>query len=400
MSSINEVPTQLIKQNAQGFIFDKNKITSAKKKAFVIDNNSNVKQCSISASYNFTNTTKFKNDLHLFSVFLNISSKDARQRFESFFNEPFQNSGKAIEITLDSCIRISDEFLHSVNNALDENTDENTDINASKIEKLHQITSDYGSFYPCKLVFDYRNGQWKKTASDDFHIIFDLLKFYNNDLWERILDILGYQILDAGVKLLEFIPLLPTPFQIEELTAIKNISKCQIYASILNEDQSIRNAFSLHINFVDNNTPEIYIHPVHSLHQKFRDELNRFFGSSMEKIKIKIYWMVVGRPLDVDFEITQSKYPVILRSYDSENFTTRTNIIQISVEDNISKLYRNTKSRKCILTSHVLKPPQDDDIFKPIIVGTHFSPPDKLCLFVKGNSIDSGILERLKLHYW
>ncbi|CAG8808081.1 17616_t:CDS:1, partial [Cetraspora pellucida] len=70
-------------------------------------------------------------------------------------------------------------------------------------------------------------------------------------LWDDILNILGYRILKAGSISSTFrrgSKELTRDFG-RKVTGIKDISKCNIYASIMNENN--KKAFSLHVDYRD-----------------------------------------------------------------------------------------------------------------------------------------------------
>ncbi|CAG8563554.1 7352_t:CDS:2 [Scutellospora calospora] len=440
----NEIPTQLIDKCERGFKFNEDKsIRQVSRKALDID---------IS---NFNQTYRKVEETNE----LNYETNDnyAKQKLKHFktSTENSQERWEMAEITLDSCVKPTNYFIEDVKNALKKST------NSDKIKELRNIIENYGSFYAFKLVFgkaiiktkisysrsedvskvhnseaqlgggltqqnaelkvsnevqseeksiysnstakietvggeDYTN--WEVIRYDDFHIIFDLLNCDSyKDLWKQIIDILGYRILSAGVETLNFNPRNRLPFEFgTEITKIKNLSKCHIYASIVNENENITKAFSLHVDFVDEHTPEIFVHLIR--HKKGKTKVKHY--------KLKVCWIVVGKPADVDFDMAGTEYPVILRSYKYSGFQNKNNIMQIPVAQDIKDIPKHAET--CILSTCVLESYSETnrsiDRSKPIFVGTYFSFYEKFaCLYAynsKGEaSIDPQILQRFTLHF-
>ncbi|CAG8782895.1 12934_t:CDS:2, partial [Dentiscutata erythropus] len=368
---------------------------------------------------------KIKEDFHWFSVFLGISNRNVKQTLTHFkvYSKYYHEKSEMAEIILKSCITPTHEFINdiketqivfgkavieakvysnsdilkahsteaqfrsgsSVNNVnlkiLDEDNNEIKRFNSNLTSKFETIGGDDPN-------------QWEIIGYEDIKIIFHLLNYDSKSqiLWEEILNILGYRILRAGVESLSFDPNETTinlPFG-TKLTKIQNLSECHIYASIMNKN--VRKVFSLHVDFVDEDTTEIII-------QLIQHKRSRKWYLLKKSYSFKICWIVVGKPTDLDFDITIPEYPVILRSYKFSDFYEDRNFMQISIPavQSFRKL-----NETCILSTCVSEQSSETNKYEPTIIGTHFSPSKNeknVCLFAYTYcngvySIDSSILKR------
>ncbi|KAF0441542.1 hsp70 family protein [Gigaspora margarita] len=416
---------------------------------------------------NFILTEKLKADLPWLSIFLGISHEKIKKKLQKFKISTIYTHEKweKAEIILDSCIEPTTEFIEDVKSALKKNT------NLDKIEALRKITKDYGSFYAERLVFgkakfkekinsnttnevsrtyntelqlevltaqnnfsniinneehevfnysysksgstggdDYT--QWEIIEYSDIHLIFDLLDFDDSckNLREQILDILGYRILRAGVEHLRFnlAESKPLVFPLGNELAKIDLSKCHIYASIMNEN--IKQMFSIRIDYVAEDTVEFIIDLI-KLKKEKNDKLTKIFSKSkLTKIfsksfknsyPFKLCWIVVGKPGVFDFDMKVSKYPVTLRSY---KYTY--NDFYKESRSMLSKVIEIPKHlRTCMLSTCVLESSPEIDRFNmPIIVGTHFSPSNcSVRLFAYssdgGSFNDDNVFGKFSLHF-
>ncbi|CAG8522007.1 13720_t:CDS:2 [Dentiscutata heterogama] len=418
----------------------------------------------IFCSTNFILDGKFKAGLSWLSVFLGVSHNNVEQklvRFETFVKYSCKKWERAEVKIPKSCIKPTEKFISDVKTALSKGT------NDEKLNALLKLTETYGSFYTCRLVFgkaeineiisensssessktnvtevtagiesglhvnasttvrtennrrnrcdnkfskskslvigndDLSNyAKWDIIAYDEIYLIFDLLENDYSDLRKEILDILGQRILSAGVSdIIEYDFATPFIYPLEtKLTKVEDIHKCHIFASIMNENA--KTALSLRVEYEDEYTPIIV---VHLIQHKYKKKLS-FFRQKKNTFSFKLGWIIVGQPKNFDFDLTESSYPVILRSYTLSNLKMENNRIRISF-DKIPKLHEQKLKETCILSTCVLKLTSENESSKQIIIGAHVSPSiHSVCLFAYNhdsemNCVDENILQNLSLYF-
>ncbi|CAG8803714.1 27023_t:CDS:2, partial [Racocetra persica] len=117
---------------------------------------------------------------------------------------------------------------------------------------------------------------------------------------------------------------------IKELGEIK-IKECKIFALIMGKDKS---AFSLHVNYVDDETSEIIVHLIQHKTKK-------------KRLTPKLCWIIVGLPAHINFD--PINYLIILRSKKYSKFE-KNNYCIVKINE-LSSL-----SKSCILCTCVLEP--------------------------------------------
>ncbi|CAG8475455.1 6888_t:CDS:2 [Gigaspora margarita] len=108
---------------------------------------------------------------------------------------------------------------------------------------------------------------WKIIGYDNIFSLFELL---DETLRNKVLDVLGHNIL-----------------KVED---IRNIGECNILASIVSEND---NVFSLHVEYMngDKNLP---VFVVHNIQDNYNKHLFEFLIP--ETVKIELHWIIVGSP--------------------------------------------------------------------------------------------------------
>ncbi|CAG8482244.1 7244_t:CDS:2 [Dentiscutata heterogama] len=400
------------------------------------------------------------------SIFLGIKRGTDKQKFKNIelFSEYSVETWKEAKITFSkSCVKPTNKLIKDVNDALSENTTN------EKIQALLKVTKEYGSFYACSLIFgkarfrekeqinrlnessrstntgaqfeikpnvhgieagiglNISNGtnnksrsldsylhsrnkdigdrddytKWEIIGYDKIHLIFDLL---DDDLQKKILDVLGHRILSAGSVPINHDFKKPLPFPLDTaLTNVIDASKCHIFVSITN--QNVENAFSLHVDYVDKHTPEIVVYRFGRKKNILTRAIRGIKGTKTYSFELN--WIIVGQPKDFDFDMTD--YPVILRSYNYNDFEMKNNFIQIPI-DKIQNFKDIQKLREtCILSTCVLETSSlSKDLYNrektTIVFSTHYSrTKHAACMFAynfndKKNFVNEEILRNLKLH--
>ncbi|RIB18296.1 hypothetical protein C2G38_2184953 [Gigaspora rosea] len=377
---------------------------------------------------------KIKVGLPWLSTFLGDTDRQKSKSIE-IFSEYFVETWKEAEITFSkSHVKPTRELIKDVTDALGENTTN------EKLQALLKVTKKYGSFYACRLIFGKAsikekiqinnlnesskstntgaqfeikpNGiegsiglnvanrtakksrrfdnygdridptNWEIIGYDEIHLIFDLL---DDDLRKKTLDVLGHRILSAGSDLIkfDFKNSKPLIYPLETTrTHVEDASRCHIFASIANQND--KEAFSLHIDYVDEHTPQIVVYRIG--HKK---KLISHANQSIE-CSVKLNWIIVGQPKEFDFDIVEC--PVILRSQ-IQNF-----------KEDIQNLQETCILSTCVLETGSLSKDLYNRNKTSIIFGTHYSRSNQAaCMFAynlndKKNFIDEEILQNLKLH--
>ncbi|CAG8688839.1 3415_t:CDS:2, partial [Dentiscutata erythropus] len=429
---VADVWMQLIKMSEHGFIFDNGHIKNAPRQAFEIimdkiESKIFHKLCEqkkkvcrheldVLCNRNLVSYGDISTIMPWLSIFLETTSP--MQKLEYKKDEVIiliEKLEKAEVFISRENMNVTEDFKEQVKNAL------SCDNNDDKIEKLREITKEYGSFYARHIIFggaiieetitnnssfvkpkviggdlndDYSSKaleellkdfkKWKIIGYDDVHLIFDIL---DGDLRREILNVLGYRILKANIKDIScdfskkpYVYSLAEEF--EKLSGkVLNIHDCHIFASIMNK-QATDDAFSLRVEYIDNN-PYIVVHLITSQSSQHKKR----------KIYPKIGWIIIGQPNYFDFDLAE--YPVVLRS---GKFPVSKLNNQYRAEFEFLKC-----DNTCLLSTCVFEASKLDEVSKTsIVVGTHISSNCSACLFVydlKKNMIvdDDSLLQRLKL---
>ncbi|CAG8593487.1 7375_t:CDS:2 [Racocetra fulgida] len=358
-----------------GFRFNGDEFKEADFTAFEVDRNDykiNLKE------HTYTTETECRNELEIFcSTNLILDGKF--------------KAGLAEVIIPKLKIKPTDAFIRDVRTALSKGT------NDDKLNALRELTKIYGSFYSRHLVLgkaeineitfensssenlnvnatevtggiessDY--AKWDIIAYDEIHLIFDLLDNDYPKLRKEILDILGQRIMSAGVSdIIKHDFATPFTYPLEtKLTKIEDIYKCHIFASIMNEND--RTALSLRVEYEDEYTPIIVVHLI-----QHKDKKNFLLRRKKSTFSFRLGWIIVGQPKNFDFDLTESPYPVILRSYELTNFKIENDRIRIPF-DQIPKLHEQKLKETCILSTCVLKIASINENSGQIIIGSHVS---------------------------
>ncbi|CAG8443096.1 13513_t:CDS:2 [Dentiscutata erythropus] len=274
------------------------------------------------------------------------------------------------------------------------------DINSTYRTHNESRSFDSYSTSDTKKIGDLENyTTWDIIGYDEIKLIFDLL---DDSLREKVLDTLGHRILSSNFICLEsnFENSEPYTYRLgTPQTKIEDIRECQIFASIMNNNEE--DTFSLRVNYIDEYTPEIVVHLIP------RESKNRLI-SKFRKSKyhrFKLSWVVVGQPKDFDFDMAD--YPIILRSYKYSNFNKEDDFIKISFSD-IPKFREEIQKfhETCILSTCVLESSTGNNNYPfeaSIVIGTHLSLLNySACLYTynlsDNNHIDENILQRRSLH--
>ncbi|CAG8796620.1 5944_t:CDS:2, partial [Racocetra fulgida] len=151
------------------------------------------------------------------------------------------------------------------------------------------------------------NPKYWRIISYNIRPIFDLL---DDNLKHQILETFGKKILKAGITTLPISPLIQDTGLIvtydlsdefQDLTS--SPSQCQIFASIMNQDNCI---YSLRIDYVDDGTTPVFVvHYVSNVIGKRRSQTN-------QHRRIQISWIIVGYPEKFMFELKNSKVEVTI----------------------------------------------------------------------------------------
>ncbi|KAF0553676.1 kinase-like protein [Gigaspora margarita] len=436
---IVDVWEKLIKMIEQGFIFKDDLIENAAKSAFKI-NKDKIKSeifkinenSNLSERFNYEeekqvceckfdilcsrNLVSCKGSIILpwLSIFLGKSKESSKQTLKNqTTTDIFITKFKRAEIFISKeYVILTEEFKKKIENTLD-----SLKSYYEIIDDLREITKNYGCFYARHIVFggaiikeenakyltnsylsfigggnlgdkpslttfmesleDFK--KWKIIEYSDIYPIFDLL---DDALRKKVLDVLGYRILKADIKEIPFghfskkisyiYSLSP---QLGELSKITNIKDCHIFASIMNQEDGV---FSVRVEYIDENIPVIVVH-------------NITYKSIRYEHPIKIGWIIVGQPNNFDFDFTQAKYPIVLKSK------------KYSVTSKVGKHYKVEipKHSSCILSTCVLET-TSITTKETLVVGAHIIPfSHSACIFVhdlKDEFVnDDGLLQKLKL---
>ncbi|CAG8742630.1 12657_t:CDS:2, partial [Gigaspora rosea] len=441
---IVDIWTKLIEMIEQGFIFKNGLVENAQKIAFKININKIKSKIfkgnenrNVSEIFNLTDEQKelcmceldilcsrnlitYNNSiLPWLSIFLGKSKEEAsKQKLKNqIITEIFFTKLKRTEIFISrEDIILEEEFKTKVEMALSSCKNYH-----EMIDELREITKEYGWFYAHHFVFggaiiketNTRNlvnsysrnvggelgnnptfmsfadslkdfEKWKIIEYNDICPIFDIL---DDDLRKKVLDVLGYRILKAGIK--QIFPLNHFSKKISyiyslsqhlgELSKITNIQDCHIFATIMNKNEGV---FSLRIEYINNeNSPVIVVHKITK-------------NKLIQYEHLKIGWIIVGQPNNFDFDFTQTEYPIVLKSK------------KCSISSKEGKHYKVEIPKhddSYILCTCVLET-ASKTVKETFVIGSHIiSSSNSACIFVhdlKGNAInDDELLQRLKLFF-
>ncbi|CAG8505063.1 46500_t:CDS:2 [Gigaspora margarita] len=218
---------------------------------------------------------------------------------------------------------------------------------------------------------------WQKSLTDfskwgiiGYDKIYPIFQVLDNERRNKILEVLGQRILKANIIDITMNLKSEDPFIYQlnkELTEISNINECQIYASILSENNEDKKVYAVHVNYVTENTPVIVVHLVQcKKRSKNRSMRSRNKSNSSS---IKLCWIIVGPPTSFDFDLTE--FPIVLKSSNCS----------------ISKMNKQyiasiPEHQGCILGTCVLKAAEVKYPNKSkIVVGSHFTGEESACLF-------------------
>ncbi|CAG8582585.1 28622_t:CDS:2, partial [Dentiscutata erythropus] len=437
---IVDVWEKLIEIIEKAFIFNDYLIENAQKPAFKI-NKSKIKSeifkvnenSTISEHFNYEeenvvcknkfdilccrNLISYKDSTILpwLSIFLGSGKETAKQKLiNQMTTEIFITKFKKAEIFISKeYIILEEEFKKKIEKTLNSHKSYH-----EIIDGLREITKVYGCFYARHIVFggaiikeknaknssnsnlrfigggdlgnessltafaesieDFK--KWKIIEYSNIYPIFDLL---DDDLRNKVLDVLGYRILKADIKeipLGHFSRKIPYIYslapQLGELSKITNIKNCHIFASIMNQDEGV---LSLRVEYIDDeNSPAIIVHNITN-------------KSIPHNHPIKIGWIIVGQPNNFDFDFVQTEYPIV---FESKKYSVS------SKEGKHYKVEFPKYDNSYILSTCVLEA-ASKTTKETLVVGAHIIPSShSACIFVhdlKGELVnDDELLQRLK----
>ncbi|CAG8721579.1 28142_t:CDS:2 [Racocetra persica] len=190
-------------------------------------------------------------------------------------------------------------------NVVNDNKDMDNNYN-SKTNCLETIIGGTENFQDKDL--------WRKSLNDEtkwkiigYEGVYSLFELLDNELKKKVLNVMGHQILEAKIDDISFNTKKyekdKKPYIYKELPKIKNISECNILASIMSKEY---NVFSLHMDYMsgDKNRPVIVIHHI-------QGEKTLIPHNKVKEVKIKLGWIIVGPQTSFDFS---TKYPQIFKS--------------------------------------------------------------------------------------
>ncbi|CAG8496968.1 36581_t:CDS:2 [Gigaspora margarita] len=238
-----------------------------------------------------------------------------------------------------------------------------------------------------------KNSKYWRIISYNIRPIIDLL---DDNLKNKILEIFGKKILKAEITThpTSLRNLCKDPIIIDDLSNIfkeltSNPSQCQIFASIMNQDDRI---YSLRVDYVDENSPVFVVHYVGNK-KKLRKKQRQLY-------KIRISWIIVGYPEKFMFELRNSGIDVTIcekKLEEMERVDTNNNC---SYKCTIDSSPNTTYSKLGISVIHSPTSSRYYNPYKSIIIGTHFRPDNTVCLFVRNldsNSSNDNILNEIPL---
>ncbi|CAG8692339.1 24375_t:CDS:2 [Dentiscutata erythropus] len=162
-----------------------------------------------------------------------------------------------------------------------------SEVNYNKIQSLNDAT------------------KWKIIGYEEVYSLFELL---DEELKERVLSMMGHQILEAIVDEILFEikkyenTKKPYIHRMLITSHTQNLSEYNILASIVSEKN---NVFSLHVDYMggNKNRPVIVVHHIQGE--------KTMMSFKVKEVKIKLGWIIIGPPTGFDFSI---QYPLIFKS--------------------------------------------------------------------------------------
>ncbi|CAG8502808.1 3711_t:CDS:2, partial [Dentiscutata heterogama] len=250
--------------------------------------------------------------------------------------------------------------------------DQTKSNNKSMDSKTRIIGGDPTKYYECGIV------SWQESLKDDFFNweiigydnIYPIFEILDNERRNKILKVLDQRILKANVvditMNLERIDPYVYPLN-EELTEISNINECQIFASIMNENNKDKKVYALHVNYAAENTPVIVVHLVQSKKRSKNKSIRS--RNKSKSSSIKLGWIIVGPPTFFGFDLTE--FPVILKSCNCSISKMNNQYIATIPE------HQGCILGTCVLKAEEVKYPSKSKV----IVGSHFTGEKSACLF-------------------
>ncbi|CAG8528989.1 17765_t:CDS:2 [Racocetra fulgida] len=170
---------------------------------------------------------------------------------------------------------------------------------------------------------------WDIIDYDEIGLIFELL---DDGLQKQVFDVLAHvdKIKFDVSKLKPFI--YPLSSYIEELGEIK-IKECKIFASIMGEDKSV---FSLHVNYVDDETPEIIVHLIQHKTKK-------------KSLTPKLCWIIVDIITDSSGTITDNS-SIISQSNSTPNNSATISESNLTPDNSAIISESNSASNNTVMT--------------------------------------------------
>lgn len=250
---------------------------------------------------------------------------------------------------------------------------------------------------------------WKVIGYDRIYPLFELL---DEKLQEKVLKALGPRILKYGVDGINFNgdPNKYKPnvyYLFNHIREIKNIHKCQIFASIVSTKDDV---FSLYVDHENKDAS----HPVIVVHR-----IQWKKSKTYCQAKAKLCWIIVGLPTSFDFK---NQPPLSFRSGTHSAFENNHFGIEKITDYKFLDFNKTCILATCVLTATETDPTEADPTaphatayaikYDPqdskFVIGAHFTPCNKsACLFAydinekKGNPFvyNNEILQRMSLHF-
>ncbi|CAJ0762128.1 18597_t:CDS:2, partial [Entrophospora sp. SA101] len=139
-------------------------------------------------------------------------------------------------------------------------------------------------------LFDDNISGWYEALSDpdkweivEYKEVIPIFEILPDDLKDRVLKCLGQRILDVKTCKIVYDTKEKAHVHILEHD-IPNIDECQIFSTIMEENESAKNSFSSRIEYLDKNSPVIVIHKINEDKDK----------SSYNRHDLKISYIIVG----------------------------------------------------------------------------------------------------------
>ncbi|CAG8524408.1 15885_t:CDS:2, partial [Cetraspora pellucida] len=306
--------------------------------------------------------------------------------------------------------RIGADFAHENENKTNSsNSKIKRNVRVIGGEDIYDAQNGSTTLEPWKKSLKKPN-TWKIIGYKEIHPLFELL---DQEIQKEVLKALGPRILKSGIETTkfnsdprEFKPhIYSLSSQIDE---IKNIDKCQIFASIVSKDDD--NVFSLHIDYVDRNPmlPVIVVHHIQWDQSKLKKMIRKKNKNYCEST---LCWIIVGLPTSFDFKLLC--HPLAFRSGTYPDPSSKSADLRIVKIPNCDLNFSQTCILCiCKLEANPIQPTQPatvqpityDPQNKKIVVGAHFTTCKKsACLFAynfeKNFVYDETILPKMSLFF-